>query len=401
MSLSFFIARRYFFSRHSTTAVNILAGISIGGLVVGTAALLVILSAFNGLEDLVRGFYASFDPDLKVEVRIGKNFAYDEEKFAPVAQWEEIETMSLVLEERVLLRYREQEFIATLKGVDTTYNTTTGISEAIYRGMYKTGHPDAVVGIGVAWNLGLSYVGRSEAIQVYVPKASARNLLQPDRAFNQDVIYAAGLFAVQPEFDARYVISDLARLQYMSDQENTVSSLDIKLKEGVRLRNIQERLQKYLGDDFYVRNRNEQQAAFFKVMRAEGLITYLIFTLILLISSFTLLGSLSMMIIDKQKDTHTLWFLGMTKKRLRKLFFAEGTLITTVGALVGVVLGGVVVLLQHYFGLVGMGSGYVVDAYPVRLNLIDLLEVLGTVFFIGITISYIASRRLKLDYIKK
>lgn len=394
MRLPHFIARRYFFSRHSTTAVNILAGISITGLVVGTAALLVILAAFNGLEDLVKGFYNTFDPDIKVSVKIGKSFTHDVEKTESLLLWEEIESISPVLEERVLLRYREQEFIASLKGIDSTFTRTTGIMESVFRGDYRVSHPDAVLGIGVAWHLGLSTTGRTEAIQMYVPKASARNMLQPDRAFNQDIIFAAGLFAVQPDFDARYVLSDLSRLQQMSDQEGIISSLDIRLAKGVRLSRAQKKLQAYFGDDYNVQNRNEQQAAFFKVMQAEGLITYLIFSLVLLISSFTLLGSLSMMILDKKKDIHTLWFLGMTRKQLRHIFFAEGLLITVAGALTGLFLGGLIVVLQHQFGLVGMGPGYIVDAYPVRLNGVDIIKVILTVLIIGTVISYIASRRL-------
>ncbi len=396
MRLPQFIARRYFFSRHSTTAVNILAGISITGLVVGTAALLVILAAFNGLEDLVKGFYATFDPDLKVSAKVGKNFPYDEKQTKDLLKWDDIESISPVLEERVLLRYREQEFIASLKGIDSTFTRTTDIDEAVFRGNYRVSHPDAVLGIGVAWHLGLSTTGRTEAVQLYVPKASARNMLQPDRAFNQDVVYAAGIFAVQPDFDARYVLSDLHRLQQMSDQEGTVSSLDIRLADGARLNRTQRNVQDFFGDGFRVENRNEQQAAFFKVMKAEGLITYLIFSLVLLISSFTLLGSLSMMILDKKKDIHTLWFLGMTKKQLRQIFLYEGVIITISGALVGLVLGGIIVLLQHYFGLVGMGPGYIVDAYPVRLNITDVAKVVATVLVIGSVISVISSRRLRI-----
>jgi len=394
MKLPVFIARRYFFSRYSATAVNILAGISIAGLVVGTGALLVILAAFNGLEDLVKSFYASFDPDYKVEIKIGKNFPYQAEKYDELIHWDEIESVSQVLEERVLLRYREQEFIATARGVDSNYHRTTGIADAVYRGQYKTQHPDAVVGIGVAYNLGMSYVGRTETIEMFVPRASVKNLSRPDRAFHQDIVFPAGLFAVQPEFDVRYILTDLARLQRMSEQESTVSAIEIKVRDGVRASRIQEKLRDFFGDDFHVRNRIEQQAAFFKVMRAEGLITYLIFTFILLISSFTLLGSLSMMILDKKKDTHTLWFLGMPRSQLRQVFFAEGLLITFVGAVIGLALGGVFAFLQHYFGLVTMGAGYVVEAYPVRLNVLDVFKVLATVLVIGISISFLASRRV-------
>lgn len=394
MKLPVFIARRYFFSRYSATAVNILAGISIAGLVVGTGALLVILAAFNGLEDLVKSFYASFDPDYKVEIKIGKNFPYQAEKYDELIHWDEIESVSQVLEERVLLRYREQEFIATARGVDSNYHRTTGIADAVYRGQYKTQHPDAVVGIGVAYNLGMSYVGRTETIEMFVPRASVKNLSRPDRAFHQDIVFPAGLFAVQPEFDVRYILTDLARLQRMSEQESTVSAIEIKVRDGVRASRIQEKLRDFFGDEFHVRNRIEQQAAFFKVMRAEGLITYLIFTFILLISSFTLLGSLSMMILDKKKDTHTLWFLGMPRSQLRQVFFAEGLLITFVGAVIGLALGGVFAFLQHYFGLVTMGAGYVVEAYPVRLNVLDVFKVLATVLVIGISISFLASRRV-------
>ncbi|TVQ77352.1 MAG: ABC transporter permease [Flavobacteriales bacterium] len=394
MKLPVFIARRYFFSRYSATAVNILAGISIAGLVVGTGALLVILAAFNGLEDLVKSFYASFDPDYKVEIKIGKNFPYQAEKYDELIHWDEIESVSQVLEERVLLRYREQEFIATARGVDSNYHRTTGIADAVYRGQYKTQHPDAVVGIGVAYNLGMSYVGRTETIEMFVPRASVKNLSRPDRAFHQDIVFPAGLFAVQPEFDVRYILTDLERLQRMSEQESTVSAIEIKVRDGVRASRIQEKLRDFFGDEFHVRNRIEQQAAFFKVMRAEGLITYLIFTFILLISSFTLLGSLSMMILDKKKDTHTLWFLGMPRSQLRQVFFAEGLLITFVGAVIGLALGGVFAFLQHYFGLVTMGAGYVVEAYPVRLNVLDVFKVLATVLVIGISISFLASRRV-------
>lgn len=403
MSFSTYIAKRYFFSRSTRNAVNVISGISIFGILVGTLALVVVMSAFNGLESLVKGFYNTFDPDLKVSLNEGKYFLQEAIPLQEIENTEGVEAVSLILEERVLLAYRDKEYIASIKGVSASYSEVTRIAEAITHGedlMNSEGLPRAVLGAGVTYYLGYGRVAFQEPVQVFVPRknASASNF---NNAFSSELIYPSGVFSVQPEFDEKYMLASLSFVQKLLDQPNGLTSLEVKVEEGADLNRVKSELKTLLGSSFKVQDRDEQQAVFLKVMKTEGLFTFLVFALILAIASFTIMGSLSMMMLDKKDHLRTLWALGTEVKALQTIFFKEGMLISFVGAGLGLVVGVILVLAQQYFGLLEIGESYVVNSYPVELKWSDVGLVLVTVAAICGIASWLTSRRLTDKFLRE
>ncbi len=397
MNISSYIARRYFFARTSGNAVNIISAISILGILVGSAALIIVLSAFNGLETLVGSFYNTFDPALKVEARKGKYFELPQDSWQQIREEAAVEAVSSVLEDRVLLNFNGKEYIATIKGVDENYLKVNPMEKALRNGEFrleqKQEFAGAVLGVGVSYFLGYGAMALGEPVEVFVPRpgVSAANF---NDAFNSLKIYPQGIFQVQPEFDEKYVLSSLAFARRLLNQEKAISAIEIKAAAGSSIKELKERLQSILGDDYSVKNRQEQQEAFMKVMKSESLFTFLVFALILSIATFTIMGSLSMMMLDKREHLRTLNALGADLGRLRNIFFKEGLLISAAGALLGLLLGTVLVFLQQHYNLIGLGQGYVVDAYPVELRLRDIVLVLLTVATLSATASWLTSRRL-------
>ena len=404
MSFSTYIAKRYFFARTTRNAVNIISGISIFGILVGTLALVVVLSAFNGLESLVRGFYNTFDPDLKVSLVEGKYFNGNEIDQREILAIEGVEDLSLVLEERVLLGFQDKEYIASIKGVSESYTEVTHFDEAVKHGenriFSKGAAPRAVIGAGVAYYLGYGRIAFEDPIQVFVPRknASASNF---SSAFSSEAIYPSGIFSVQPEFDEKYLIANLSFVQELLHLPQGLSSIEVKVDSVAAIDEVKAELKQLLGDKFKVQDRDEQQAIFLKVMRSESLFTFLVFALILAIASFTIMGSLSMMMMDKREHIKTLWSMGTELRTLRSIFFKEGLLIGFVGAGFGLLAGVAIVLLQQHFGLLNLGESYVVNSYPVELKWADVGLVILTVGLICGTTSWLTSQRLNLKFIKE
>lgn len=395
MNVSSYIARRYFFSKSSRNAVNIISGISILGILVGTAALIIVLSAFNGLETLVGSFYDTFDPSLKIETTEGKYFEAEKEKIEALQQVDGVNAISQVLEDRVLLNFAQKEYIATLKGVDENYLSVNPMDRAVRSGEFNLGDekvPSAVLGAGVSYFLGYGRLALGEPIEIYVPRpgASAANF---SSAFSSATLVPRGIFQVQPEFDEKYLISSLNFARKFLRRPNLVTALELKVNPS-KLEAVQQEIQQIFGEGFRVKNRQEQQAAFMKVMKSESLFTFLVFALILGIATFTIMGSLSMMMLDKREHLRTLHAVGADLHQLRQVFFKEGLLISAFGAVAGVILGAGLVLLQQNFDIISLGQGYVIEAYPVELRLRDLFLVLLTVALLSGTASYLTSRRL-------
>lgn len=391
-----FIAKRYFFSRYHTQAVNLISAMAVLGVAVGTAALIVVLSAFNGLEDLVGGFYQKFDPDLKISPVQGKTMVAPTQVIDQVLANKGM--YALVLEEKALLQNGDRQYIATLKGVDQNYREVTAVDENLMQGFYFEQQEEpvpTVLGAGVAYYLSLSSTQTAQPIEVIVPKPGTTASPDPRESFNQGFLYPTGIFSIQPDFDVQYVLCPLAFAQGMLEKQE-VSAIEIKVKDPGELGAIQRDLQAALGTSYKVQNRLEQQAMLFKVMKSEGLVTYLVFSLILAIASFSILGALTMLMLDKKDQLHTLQSLGMTTATIQRIFLYEGLLITIVGAGIGLALGVLVFWLQDQFGLVVLGQGYVVESYPVSLRFWDLPKVLGTVVLLGGSITWIASRRVRL-----
>lgn len=404
MSFASYIARRYFFAKTTRNAVNVISAISIGGILVGTMALIIVLSAFNGLETLVKGFYTTFDPDLRISPSEGKYFSSSDFDYKSLNQLEGVESSSNVLQERVLLTYRDKEYIATLKGVDENYNKVTQIDSAITHGTYglfdNSSVARVVMGAGVSYYLSYGRIIFEDAVQVFVPRRGA-SAADFQNAFSSQAVYPSGIFSVQPEFDERYVLANRAFVADLLNREHALSSIEVKVKSGWDIEDVQEEIKTLAGPSFKVENREEQQAVFLKVMKSESLFTFLVFALILAIASFTIMGSLSMMMLDKKEHIKTLWALGTEISVLRQIFFREGLLISFAGGGLGLLLGIGLVVAQQYFGLLEIGDNYVVSSYPVELRFSDVLMVIATVAAICGISSWLTSRRLSLTFLKE
>lgn len=397
MNTALFIARRYFFSKKNTHAVNLITGVSMLGVAIGAAAMLVVLSAFNGLENLIQSLYNNFDPDVKIAPMVGKRFELSPEKWDELKALSFVEAASQELEERAMLRYRDKDFIATIKGVDRAFEKVSNISETIIRGQYFNNSSGAVLGAGVAYHLSLGDLTTADGLQIFSAQSNKINLRRPEDAFKQTTVNPVGVFAVQPEYDVKYVLMPLSRVQTLLDAPAKLTGIAIKLKPRTKESKAIEAISALMGPNFKVQNRAQQQEMLFKVMRTEGLATYLILAFLLLIASFSLFGSLTMLIIDKQKDLRTLWSLGADEALLQQVFLINGLFVTGLGCFLGLLLGAGVVALQHYLELVKLGQGYVVDAYPVAMRFSDFLKIAATVIGIGAGLSFWSSKRLRIQ----
>ena len=388
LSFSFRIARRYLFSKKSHNAINIISGISAGGVAVGTMALVCVLSVFNGFESLITNLFSAFDPDLKITLTHGKTFDVNSPEFQQVRKLKSVIYFTEVIEENALLRFKDKQMPATIKGVSKDFEKMTRIDSIMYDGNFRVfdgAFQRSVTGIGVASTLGLS-AHFIDPLLIYAPRRSGKiNLVRPETSFNQIGTFVSGIFAVkQLQYDDHYVLVSIELARDLFEyQQNTVSSVELKIKSGYKAEEVQKQIRAILGDRFQVKNRYEQQESFFKIMKIEKWITYLILSFILLIASFNIIGSLSILIIDKKNDIQTLRNLGANNQLIKRIFLFEGWMISLVGAIAGTLLGATLCLLQEYFGLLKLGTGYVVNAYPVVTKLPDLLLVFGTVLLMG------------------
>lgn len=400
LSFSFRIAKRYLFSRKSHNAINIISGISAAGVGVGAMALVCVLSVFNGFELLITDMFSSFDPDLKITLNHGKTFDDNSPELIHVRKLKSVAYFTEVVEENALLRFRDKQMPATIKGVSSDFEKMTRIDSIIYDGKFilnDGAFERAVPGIGVAAILGLG-AHFIDPLYIYAPKRTSKiNLLRPENSFNQMGTFVSGIFSVkQLQYDDHYVLVSIKLARDLFEYEKTkVSSIELKLANGVDQEKVQKQIQAILGDRYQVKNRYEQQESFFKIMKIEKWFTYLILCFILLIASFNIIGSLSMLIIDKKGDIETLRNLGANNRLIKRIFLFEGWMISGVGAVSGIGLGALLCLLQQYFGILKLGKGYVVDAYPVQTNVMDLLLVFVTVLVMGFLAAYYPVRYIR------
>lgn len=392
MKLELHIARRYLFSKKTRNAINIISGISACGICVGTLALVCVLSVFNGFQDLIGQYFTAFDPPLKITLAKGKTFEANLPELNKIKTLPEVEVYSEVIEDNVLLRYADKQVPAVLKGVTEKFQLTSGIDSIFREGEFKLRdkyHYFAVMGQGLAYTLGAG-VYFIDPLYIYAPKSKVKvNIARPDNAFNQKGMFLSGIFAVnQSEYDSQYVIIDLELAQELFQYENLLTSIEIKLKDGANLERTEKKIQKILGDKFIVQNRHEQKVEFFKMMQIEKWITYLILSFILLIAIFNIIGSLTMLILDKKEDIKTLHSLGANDQTIRRIFLYEGWMISVIGAFIGIAVGVILVLLQQYIGIIRLSGSYVITYYPVRLAVIDLIIIFFTVVGLGFLASY-------------
>jgi ABC-type lipoprotein release transport system permease subunit len=389
LNLSLYIAKRYLFSKKSHNAINIISLVAVCGVSIATLATVCTLSVFNGFQGLVSNMFSSFDPELKITPVKGKVFDPSTDKFLEIYSLPEIDLISETLEDNVLVKYNERQVPAIMKGVSDNFGELVSINNILFDGEFRIkdeSHTYATLGIGVASHLGIN-ANFIFPLDIYAPKRNAGvNLSNPISSFNIGYAYISADFLVnQPVYDDNYMIVSLDFARELFDYDKEVSALEIKLKEGSRVQAVQKTIQQTLGTDYRVKNRYEQQEAAFKMISIEKWVTFLMLCFILLIAVFNVIGSLSMLIVDKQKDITTLRNLGANNRLISRIFLFEGWMISALGAVIGIALGILICLGQQHFGWLQLGTqgAFAVNAYPVIIETGDLLLVLSTALVIG------------------
>ena len=390
MNLSFKIAKRYLFSEKSHNAINLISMVSVCGIAVATLAMVCALSVFNGFKDLVSDMFSAFDPQLKITAVQGKVFDSNDSRIQTILQLSEVEIAAGCLQDHVLIKYRDKQVPATLKGVPDDFAKLSQIDSLLIDGrftLFDGVNSYGTLGIGLARNLGVN-AGFIYPMEIYAPKREARvNLANPSGSFNQEYAYIGGVFMLnQPVYDDQLIIVPLQLAKEILGYTSEVSSFEIKLKEGSNAGKTQKKIQEIAGKEYLVQNQYEQQENAFKMMNIEKWMTFLILCLIMTIAIFNVVGSLSMLIIEKKADIMTLRNLGADSSLIARIFLMEGWLISMLGGVIGIVIGLILCLAQQYFGLLRLGSQsglFVVDAYPVRVEIGDVLFIFFTVMSIG------------------
>ena len=394
MNLSLFIARRYLFSKKSYNAINIISLVSVVGVTLVTAALVVILSVFNGLEEVVVSLYNAFEPDIRIMPAEGKTIDTNLFPKDAVVKIQGVVNYCEVIEENALLKYKDKQYIARIKGVDSSFIKMTGVDTMMRRGklLLEQGSTDfAVLGLGVEYYLSANVKDYLNPIEIYVPKRGKKGSLNPAEAFNIKTIFPSGTFSIQMEYDQKYVLVPKRFAANLLDYENKVSSIELALKPSTDLEDTKDELKKILGNSFTVKDRFEEHELFYKILKSEKWAVYLILTFILMIAIFNITGSLMMLILDKKKDIGILRNMGAETSLLRRIFINEGMMISMSGAIIGLLLGFIICGAQQYFGLVKLeGSGsFVIEAYPVKMQATDFIYIFLTVFGIGLLASWL------------
>ncbi len=391
--MNLLFAWRYFRSKKTTNAINIIAWIAITAIAVGTASLIIILSVFNGFEDLVKGLYGDFYPAYKVVPLKGKTFELSATKAAQLKEIKDIKAYSFVAEEKALLTGAYQT-IVTIKGVENNYTQVNPIQQYIRRGSFELGNasiPGIVMGGGIENAAGINTEQVLEAATLYFPNRNG-NLLTGD-GLNSFSVIPSGAFIVQQEFDNKYAFTNLAFVQYMLGlKSNEYSAIEINAKENNN--NLVKQLQNILGDQVKIQTRYQQNATLYSVMQVEKWVIYGILSLILVVAAFNMIGALSMLVLEKQKDIAVLRALGASSNRIRQIFLLEGLLLAAIGAGAGIVLGGGICWLQEQFHLIKLGgSTFIIDYYPVKIMPLDFILVLFTVTAISFTAAWVTAQK--------
>ncbi len=391
MNFPFFIARRYLLSKKSHNAINIISGISVCGVALATLALVCTLSVFNGFQDLVATFFTAFDPDLKISVVKRKVFDGQDERFLEIRQWPEVEVVSESLEDNAMVQYKGRQAMAVIRGVEDNFEQLTPIDSILFgRGELKLHDPVtnyAIPGVQLLATLG-SGIRFLDPLEIYAPKRGAKvNLANPAASFKSGNLFSSGLtFSVnQEKYDGAYILTSLAFARDLFQYTTEVSAINLKLAPSASIDAVKRKLSNHLGDGFLIQDRYEQQSDTYRIMEIEKLISFLFLTFILMIACFNVIGSLSMLIIDKRADVETMRNLGATDKQIVRIFLFEGRMITFIGAVIGIILGLTLCFLQQEYGLISLGSAgdFVVDAYPVSVHAMDVVIVFITVLIVG------------------
>lgn len=393
MNFPLYIARRYLLSKSSNNAINIITLIATLGVIVSTIALFVVLSVFSGLKDFSLSFIRTSDPDLKITSTRGKSFYFNDSIEQALVK-DKIAAYTKVIEERVFLSYGEKSHVASIKGVDSNYLNVNRLDTAIYYGNWVNyDHKyTVVVGSAISTSLSIASYDFAETLKIYVPKPGKGYITNPKTAFNQVGAQTIGIYRLTDDIDKKYVYSNLSLAQdllnYKTDQ---ISAIEIKVNADYDVKEVQQDLELSLGERFDVRTRQQLNSVFYKMLNTENLVSYLVFTLILVIALFNVIGAIVMMIIDKRENLKTLFHLGSSIREIRKIFVFQGFLLTVFGLFVGLLLSIPFVLLQKKYGFIMITQSL---AYPVEFRLVNVIVVIITLLFLGFLAAKIASARI-------
>lgn len=395
MNTSIFIARRYLLSSKKMHAVNIISGISMLGVLIGTAAMIILLSVFNGLEKVIVSLNSNFSPDLKIEARVGKTFDPRTTFFVNLHHDDRLFSYTEELQDKVVIQYRDKTYIGRIKGVSDDFLKNKRLDSAIIEGqftLHANGEPAAVIGVIVHNNLMINVGNTDFPMQVFSPRRGKVNSINPGDEFITKTIYPSGVFSIQQEDDDMMIVP-IEFTRQLFEQSDEVSSVDINLKKGVDVSALQDELQDKLGKNFTVKTRQQQNTALYRTLSYEKWAMFMILAFVVVIAAFNIIGSLTILVIDKRKDIAILTSLGAGKSLIQGIFFFEGLMISVIGCLVGIVLGWVFCILQQTYGMIPVqGMSVPNNAYPIALKGSDFVMVFFTVMAIAVIASAISAR---------
>ncbi|WP_173851084.1 FtsX-like permease family protein [Flavobacterium sp. 28A] len=393
MNFPLYIAKRYIRSNSKNSAINIINRIASMGIIVGAMALFVVLSVFSGLKVFSLSFTNDIDPDIKISSTLGKSFFISPEQEAEIKKIDGLASYSKIIEERVLFVFNDKQVVTYLKGVDSQFDKVNDIKKTLYNGQWlEKDTYQVVVGYGIAQKFSLGLLDFNNQLEVMVPKPGKGTIENAEQAFNKSVVYPVGIYAISEDLDSKYVFADLGLAQeLLAYKANQISGIEIKEKAGANENAIIAKLNAIFKNKITVKNRAQLNESLYKMLNTENIAVYLIFTLVIVVALFNLIGALIMMILDKKGNLKTLFNLGTEIKDLRKIFLLQGTLLSVFGGLIGLFLGIIIVLLQQHYGLIMITPTL---AYPVIFSIENVLIVLGTIITLGFIASLIASSRV-------
>lgn len=407
MNVAFYIARKYFLSKKKKSFINFIAIISMGSLCVAAAAMIIVLSGFNGMEDFLRSLFVSFDPDLRLSPLKGKTMFFDQLPIEKIKKIDGVLYLTPVLEEKVLLRYKEKKTIARLKGVGDDFFKLNDIENKIVSGeplLAKNDKNYAIIGVGLQYKLGVSVHDAFFPLQMIFPKRTKSISALPENSFNQMLIMPSGVFALEKQYDEQFVFVPLKFAQDLLSNQGKVSSLEIGLKPGIDPEGIKNQIKELAGADFKVLDRDEQNSVQLKVLKTEKLIAYFILTVIILVASLNIFLCLTMLVIEKKHDLSVMKSLGVDRKLIFKIYVYEGLIMSLVGGVLGTALGLFICWVQIKFQLARLGAETaILDAYPMKVELFDLVvsffTIIGITFLSSLLPAYKASKVQIKDYL--
>ncbi|MDR7369748.1 FtsX-like permease family protein [Flavobacterium aquidurense] len=393
MNFPLYIAKRYIFSRSKNNAINIINRIASMGIIVGTMALFVVLSVFSGLKVFSLSFTNEIDPDLKITSTYGKSFLITPDQESQIKKMEGVASYTKIIEERVLFLFRDKQQVTYLKGVDSLYPVVNDIKKKLFNGQWiKPDTYQVVVGYGIARDFSMGILDFENPLQIFAPKPGKGGIENPEDAFNKTDVLPVGIYSISEDLDSKYVFADLGLTQeLLMYKPNQISGVEFKLKDNANESTIRSQLEKIFKNKMTIKNRAQLNESLYKMLNTENIAVYLIFTLVIIVALFNLVGALIMMILDKKGNLKTLFNLGTEINSLRKIFLLQGTLLSVFGGIIGLVLGIILVVLQQEYNLIMLTPTL---AYPVVFTLENVLIVMGTIISLGFVASLIASSRV-------